>query len=261
MFDIYAFRYFKLQLFLLSSLLFSEGSFADETCLDMHVIQSVPLGFYDENNKVAGMDFDILQQIEEYSGICMTMRLIPIARIWKSFEQGQHDGGLIFKTAESNHSVEYAAFVGNAEIIIIPRNGLTIDSYEQLPKMSIAKTRGTPISDRFDLDIRLNLVEVTTYGQLIKMLKLGRIDAVVGNAAPLFYNLSRFDNTEKSIVVGNKFVLGSRETWLQFSKKSTNLTQLPKLKKAVELMHDNGDYQRIMSKYYGHVVGGVTAIR
>tara|TARA_R110002153_G_scaffold38643_1_gene112041 strand:+ start:21068 stop:21853 length:786 start_codon:yes stop_codon:yes gene_type:complete len=261
MFDIYTFRHLRLQFFSLSCLLFSGGSFADNSCLDMHVIQSVPLGFYDENNKVAGMDFEILQQIEEYSGICMTMRLMPIARIWKSFKQGQHDGGLIFKSTDRNHSVEYAAFVGNAEIIVIPRIGLKIHNYEQLHKMSIAKTRGTPISNRFDSDIKLNLVEVTSYGQLIKMLKLGRIDAVVGSAAPLFYNLSRFDEIEKSIQVDDKFVLGIREKWLQFSKNSANLRKIPKLKKAVELMNDNGDYQRIMSKYYGNVVGVVTAIQ
>lgn len=226
----------------------------------MHVIESVPHGFYDEDNKIVGMDFEILQEIEKYSGICMTKRLMPIARIWKSIKQGQHDGGLIFKSAARSDLVEYAAFIRNAEIIVIPRKGLEIDSYEQLHNVSIAKTRGTPISNRFDLDVNLNLVEVTSYGQLIKMLKLGRIDAVIGSAAPLFYNLSIFEDTEKTTNIGKVFVLGSHEKWLQFSKKSDDLSQIPRLKRAVELMNDNGDYERIMLKYYGKVAPQVALL-
>jgi ABC-type amino acid transport substrate-binding protein len=232
-------------------MLFSSFSFGDDICLDMHVIASVPHGYYDENGKVVGMDFEVLQQIEKYSGICMTKRLMPIARIWKSIKQGQHDGGLIFKSAARSHLVEYAAFIRNADIIVIPRKGLKVDRYEQLYKKSIAKTRGTPINDRFDSDKKLNLVEVTSYGQLINMLKLGRIDAVTGSAAPLWYHLSRFEDTDKSIGIDKEFVLGRREKWLQLSKKSASLDQIPRLQKAAELMVKNGDYDRIMLKYYG----------
>ena len=227
----------------------------------MHVIHSVPHGFYDENKKVSGMDLEVLQEIEKYSGTCMTKRLMPIARIWKSIKQGQHDGGLIFKSTASSHLVEYAAFIRNAEVIVIPRKGLKIDRYEQLHKMSIAKTRGTPLSDRFDADNKLNLIEVTNYGQLINMLKLSRIDAVTGSAAPLYYHLSRSKNIENSARVGSEFVLGSREKWLQFSKKSANVDQIPKLKKAVELMIDNGDYDRIRLKYYGSIAEQVALVK
>ena len=225
----------------------------------MHVIQSVPHGFYDEKQKVTGMDFEVLQQIEMYSGLCMTKRLMPIARVWKSIEQGQHDGGLVFKSAERSHLVEYAAFIRNAEVIIIPKKGLKIDRYEQLFGLSIAKTRVTPLSKRFDLGSKVNLFEVTNYGQLIEMLRLGRIDAVAGSAEPLFYHISRLENDSKGIVFGEKFVLGSREKWLQLSKSSANLDLIPKLQKAADLMIKNGDYERIMMKYYGKIFDDVAA--
>jgi ABC-type amino acid transport substrate-binding protein len=251
LFGFSAFYYVKQRFLSLSLLLFSTFSLGDDICLDMHVIQSVPQGFYDEQQNVVGMDFEVLQQIEKYSGICMTKRLMPIARIWKSIEQGQHDGGLIFKSSGRDHLVEYAAFIRHAEIIVIPRKGLILDNYEQLHKISIAKTRGSPLSNRFDSDNKLNLSEVTNYGQLIQMLEFGRIDAVAGSAAPLFYHLAKLDNVETNIEVNKKFVLGSREKWLQFSKKSADLDQIPKLKEAVGLMIKNGDYERIMRKYYG----------
>ena len=219
----------------------------------MHIIQSVPLGFLDDQLKISGVDFEVLEQLETYSGVCMTKRLMPIARIWKSIEQGQHDGGLVFKSAKRDHLVVYAAFIRHADIIVLPRKGLEIDSYEQLHKLSIAKTRGTPLNKRFDEENKINLVEVTNYGQLINMLRLGRIDAVAGSAEPIFHHISKLEKSNKNIDVGQKFVLGKREKWLQFSKLSANLEHIPKLQKAVGLMIQNGDYDRIMLKYYGRV--------
>jgi polar amino acid transport system substrate-binding protein len=261
MFDIFTFRYFRLQLFSLSCLLFPGSSFADDICLDMHVIQSVPLGFYDENNKAAGLHIEVLQEIEKYSGICMTKRIMPIARIWKSIEEGKHDGGLILKSSARSHLVEYVAFTRNIETIVIPRKGLNIENYKALHNMSIAKTRGTPLSNSFDRDNKLNIVEVTSYGQVVEMLKYGRIDAVAGGAAPIFYHLSAYEGIQNEMDVGNKFILGSREQWLQFSKKSANLDQIPKLQKATELMMKNGDYDRIMLKYYGKIAEFVAGVK
>jgi polar amino acid transport system substrate-binding protein len=229
-------------------------SFGDDICLDMHVIDSIPHGFYDEGGTIVGMDFEVLQQIESYSGVCMTKRLMPIARIWKSIEQGQHDGGLIFKSAARSHLVKYIAFIRNADIVVIPRKGVNIEHYEQLYKISIAKTRGTSISNRFDLDKKLRFFDVTNYGQLIRMLRLGRVDAVVGSSEPLYYHLSKFEIKSKSVISGKKFTLGTREKWLQFSNKSANLDQTSRLKKAADLMIKNGDYDRIMMKYYGRTV-------
>lgn len=216
----------------------------------MHVIQSVPHGFIDENQKVVGMDVEVLQQIEMYSGLCMTKQLMPIARIWKSFKQGQHDGGLVFRSEARSPLVEYVAFIRNAEMIVIPRKDLVIHSYEQLHNLSIAKTRGTPLSRNFNLAKKQNLVQVTNYGQLVDMLRLGRIDAIAGSAEPLFYHISKLTREKKNIDFGQKFVIGHREKWLQFSKSSANLDLIPRLQKAADLMIKNGDYDRIMMKYY-----------
>ncbi|WP_339721369.1 ABC transporter substrate-binding protein [uncultured Paraglaciecola sp.] len=251
MFEFTTFRYLQIQIFTLTMLFCSSGTLANETCLEMHVIQSVPQGFLDEKRNIVGIDFEVLQQLETYSGVCMAKRLMPIARIWKSIEQGQHDGGLVFRSANRDPLVVYAAFIRHAEIIALPRKGLKIDSYEQLHKFSIAKTRGTPLNKRFDIENKVNVVEVTNYGQLLNMLRLGHIDVVAGSAEPIFYNLAKLKKNKKDIEVGEKFVLGSREKWLQFSRLSANLEHIPKLQKAVDLMKEKGDYNRIMMKYYG----------
>lgn len=258
MFFLHVRRY--LRFLSLSILLFASFSYADDICLDMHVIQSEPLGFHDENDKAVGLHVEVLQEIEKYSGICMTKRVMPIGRIWKSIKLGQHDGGLIFKSAAREQLVEYVALTRIIETIVIPRKGLKIGNYGVLHGMSIAKTRGTPLSNSFDRDNKLNLVEVTSYGQVVEMLKYGRIDAVAGGAAVLFYHFSKFDDIQKDIEIGNKFVLGSREQWLQLSKKSANLDLIPKLKNAADLMLKNGDYDRIMMKYYGNIAQYVSAV-
>lgn len=244
----------------LLTVLYSAACHADDICLDMHVIQSEPLGYQDENGKLIGIHVEVLQELERYSGICMTKHLMPIARIWRSIEQGNHDGGLVLKSASRAHLVEYAALIKNIDTIVIPRKGLKIESYDKLHNLSIGKTRGTPLSNSFDKDNTLNLVELTSYGQVVEMLQKGRIEAIAGGAAPLFYHLSKIDDIENKMEIGNKFVLGSREQWLQFSKKSPELKHIPRLQKAADLMIKNGDYDRIMIKYYGRIAQFVASL-
>ena len=83
-----------LQLFTVTDLL------ANNRCLEMHVIQAEPLGYINSQHKMVGVQVDFLAAIEAESGICINKRLMPYARIWKSFAQKKHDGGILFKNPD-----------------------------------------------------------------------------------------------------------------------------------------------------------------
>lgn len=233
------------------SALFSGVAQSKHRCLDLHVIQFAPLGYYDPDNKLVGMHTEVLEEIETLSGICIRKRLMPYARIWKSIENGDHDGGIVFRTPGRSNIVEYVALIETFKTVVIPQTGKKIRTYSDLTNLIIGKTRGTRLGDIFDNDHTLTILDVTNYEQAVNMLNLGRIDAIAGSALVLSYQLSQNNIPITSIDPTNNYAIGEREQWLQLSKHSKIDVDISKLQYAVKLMIDNGTLSNIMNKYYG----------
>lgn len=241
-------------LLLLTLLLFSQANaqvVKTNECLQMHVIQSVPIGYYDENGELIGVHTEMLEAIERYSGLCFEKLLMPIARIVKSLSLGQHDGGILLLSEKRAHLTTPVEFITNIQTIVIPRRGVRIEKYEDLHSLILGKIGGMPISNDFDSDKELVLVQANRYGQAAQMLERGRVDALAGGAAPLYHNLSKIPGIEQTVDISNIFVLGQRAQWLQLAKNSKHLDKTEILQKAIGVMKENGDYQRIQLKYYG----------
>jgi hypothetical protein len=226
-------------------------SMAKGACLDFLIVQTTPIGFYNSEQKLVGLHADLYDQLEKYSDLCINKHVMPLTRIWKNFEEGHHDGGLLFKSEQTAHLVDYVAFVKEIPTIVLASNVNKVSKYSDLNQLIIGKVRDFPLSNNFASVSPLTLIEVADYEQAIEMLKGGRINAIAGGAAPLYYHLSKDSDIEKTIDIGNEFVLGGREQWLQFSKKSKKLHLASKLQGAITKLLENGDYERILSKYYG----------
>lgn len=219
-------------------------------CLYMHVIDNAPIGYYDEQGRAKGVHWDYIEAIAKESNLCINIHLFPYARIWKSLENGAHDGGIVFSSPSHSNFVEHIAEIRTIQTVVVPHKNIKINRYEDLHHIIIGKTRGTKLSDRFDNDNKLNIVEVKTYTDAALMLKSGRIDAIAGSAVVLTYQLN-LNNALHMVDLSNKFILGSRTQWLQMSKKSQNLNHAPALRKAVNSLKQKGVLDNIMTKYYG----------
>lgn len=243
------------RLTLLFCLVFSqlEISATENNCLQMHVIQSIPLGYYDDSGNLIGVHVEMLEAIEQHSGLCFDKLLMPVPRIVKSLAQGQHDGGIILRSSKRDHMVELVAYITDIETVVIPRQGVKINDYSDLHEIVVGKIGGMPLSNNFDSDRELVLVQVNRYGQAAQMLERGRVQALAGGGGPLYHNLSKIDGIENIVDVSSIFVLGSKDQWLQLSKKSVHLDKSAQLKRGVGMMKHSGDYDRIKLKYYGSI--------
>lgn len=222
-----------------------------DDCLNMHVIQSVPLAYMDEEGELAGIHVEMLDALQAHSGLCINKLLMPVSRIVKSLALGQHDGGLLLRSAKRDHLVELVLHTGDIDTVVIPRKGVTVKSYQDIRNLVIGKIGGMPLRNDFDSDNDLTLVQLNRYGQAAQMLERGRVDVLAGSSGPLYHHLSEINNIDKKIDMSSKFVLGTQQQWLQLSKQSAHLDKLPQLKMAAQKMIENGDLVRIKRKYYG----------
>ncbi|WP_413701618.1 hypothetical protein ACLKMH_08550 [Psychromonas sp. KJ10-10] len=143
--------------------------------------------------------------------------MMPYSRALKNLKEGIHDAGILNPSSDLDfyENVQYIAKIITLKTIIIPKKGLSLNSRESLKNITIGKIRGTPLGDSFDED-KYKILEFTSYGHGVSMLKRGRIDALAGNAGGMNvigkFNLNHYFN------VPDKFILGERELWLVFLK-------------------------------------------
>jgi len=231
---------------------FSGVNYAEtlDNCLSFHVINNAPLGYENEEGEMQGVHWEYLTALEKTTSFCIRKSFLPYPRLWHSIESGNHDGGIVFKSDSRSHLVEYAVLIRKVKTVVIPANGVSIKDYNDLQNIVIGKTRGTHLSEQFDQDKSLMVIELNNYEQAVLMLKYGRIDAIAGSALVLSYQLKNHEIFDE-VDIGNKWVLGEKEQWLQFSKKSKKLDKVGALKQAVEKLQLNGTFDHIMNKYYG----------
>jgi ABC-type amino acid transport substrate-binding protein len=220
-----------------------------ESCLNFHVINNRPLGYVDENGQPTGIHWEFLTALEARSGLCINKKLFPYARIWKSMEFGTHDGGIVFRSPDRDSLVDYIAPICTVQTLVIPRKEITLEKYDDLIGLTIGKVRGIRLDERFETDTNIIKLEMNSYDQLFKTIQLKRIDAIAGSQLALS---SVVDSAAADAIdITGKLVLGERVQWLQFSKKSQHLKNIPILRKAVEELVHEGVFDAIISKYYG----------
>ena len=187
-------------------------AFEDLDCLKFHVIKNAPLGFKNTDEESNGVHWEYLVALEKETGFCINKEILPYARIWQSIAQGNHDGGIMFKSTSRSNIVEYAALIRTVNVVVIPVNDINVESYNDLYTLTIGKTRGTHLSKVFDQDPNLNIIELNNYGQAAKMIKFGRINAIAGSALVLSYQLKKH-HVLNNVNYIKKLTLGKKEQW------------------------------------------------
>lgn len=230
-------------------LLFSSFLSAQEKCLSMFVVFNDSSGYININRQMAGYHVDFLNELEAHSGLCINKKLIPYSRALKGLKFGEYDGGIVARTSELGNDIKYLTRLITAKTIIIPKQGLNLTSFQDLSNITIGRFRGVDLNDTPVRDLNLSLVDLYSYNHGLRMLKKGRIDALVGNTLGL--SIIGKLNMLNEVNLAGSLVIGKREVWFVASKKKNKARIIEKLQKSSQLMVDNGTVDRILTKYFG----------
>ena len=176
------------------------------------------------------------QELKKEAGINFKIQHYPYARTLVGLQDGTLDLAIIFKNLSLQGNVSYVAKVSLSRVIVIADNNYVINKYEDLYEFdNIAVIRQANYDARFDNDEKINKYPVENYRQGIQMLQLGRVAAVVGSQSGLQYI---FDSLYfKGERWSQPYVLGHKEWWLHFSKKSKYQHLIPAIKRAVNKIY------------------------
>ncbi len=221
---------------------------SEHVSINFDILRSYPFAYIDSHGDNVGTFWEYVDFISQKSNINIKKRIVPKARVIAHLKSGQSDAAILFKTDSLNDHVEYIEKVRTIPIIIATQKGTLIENYEDLKQLkSVGIFRSGAINPEFDNDNSIHKQAVSSYPSLVKMLGIKRLDAIAGNGVvitALINQLCLQDTIDIS-----PLIMGNREQWLVFSKKSAHLNQAEKLNNAIQDLKSEGVLDNIFDAH------------
>ena len=234
-------------LFLILLLIIPQISFSKDTLI-AGVFNILPYA-YEENNKIIGITPEIIQNIQQESGLHIKVLLLPYKRMLKYLSTGEIDFAIFFLSDESANISEKLIPIYQLKTFVIGNKDSKISNYEDLYNLNLATALGVNYNTILDKNKEsLNISYVKDYKNAIEMLNKNRIDAIIAPQKVLEFQLKQFNM--KLSDLGEPFVIATNTAWIQFSDKSLKKQYKKALSKAGKSLTDKGMIVKIIDKYY-----------
>ncbi|WP_166425422.1 transporter substrate-binding domain-containing protein [Paraglaciecola sp. 20A4] len=192
-----------------------------------------PFAYVNKQSQLTGSVVRYLDLLSVKTGIQFEIVLWPYARVIAGVQRGTLDGAVIFRNAQLNDYVTFIGPISKSKVIVLPQMGRNLSTYNQLLLLNhIAVIRGASFSRTFDEDTQLRKLQVSDYAQGLNLLRLNRVNAVVGSLQGIEYNLIALGANIQDF--GTPLLLAENSNWFHFSKKSAHQDVIPELTKGIE---------------------------
>jgi len=221
---------------------------SSESEVGMIAMEQTLYGFENEQGEKTGALYDLLVAIRKTSGIGLPVVIQPAKRLLATMSRGKKSCTAVINSPDVIDSLDVIEPIGYTLAAgILPIAGIKLKEYSSLQKIKIAVPLGIVFDDKFHLDTTLNKVSTPKYINGIRMMKLGRVEAVAGAVSVLKFiakqeglNSQFFDQplifTESDLYLVCSFQLNSSER--------------DKLQQAVIKLRSSGKSQDIFNRYF-----------
>ena len=212
----------------------------------MLTMDQIPYGYKDSDGKNTGVLFEIMNAIMHASGIGKRHTLIPSKRLGIKMISGSPVCVIVANTPDVTIQSLIAPIGYSLKMGILPRIDTGITDYKSLIGKTVAVPLGVQFDTVFHNDKRIIKVSPPQYINAIKMLKVGRVDAVAGALINLKSIAIAVGMQNKDLAA--PIILTQNKMYLICSKEILKTTR-QKLKETVEHLKATGEIQTILSRY------------
>ncbi|WP_281561684.1 transporter substrate-binding domain-containing protein [Thalassomonas sp. RHCl1] len=211
----------------------------------MAVIIAPPFGI---EERASGVFYELSEQICKQAGVECLFSFFPYARIVNHIKSGKADFTLLFSNPTLAANAQQVSRILNLQNIIVGQQGGRLTSLEELQGLRLGMLRGAVYSEKLAQKTDITEYRADTYVQLVKMLKNGRLDAIVGVKTSIFHAAASL-GVQPEEFFGKPLDLGYRPVWVHVSNK-VSVTILEKVRKAAERVRTSDLPDRLAIKYY-----------
>ena len=220
----------------------------DSKRIEIRTIDIRPYGIKTEpESKPSGIYYDFANLLASEAGYQINNYIAPYARIILELQSGQTDLSILFKYKKLEDHVIYVAPLPSLETVVIGLKDTHFKSMEDLKGRSLAYLRGAKFSDAIDNDPAITSIETVDFNQGIKLLAVGRVDAIIGPIEPILNAAVKLGKDRNFF--GKPFVVSERTPWVQISKKSAERINVEELRTHFQTIKMRGDLNKIRQKY------------
>lgn len=177
------------------------------------------------------------REIERRSGQPLEIVLFPYARAVAMLDKGQVDLMLALETAHLNRIAYRVAPVAVMDIAMIARPGLRIGSIADLRGKRVGQLRQVSYEPVLEATQDIIKYEINSYVQGLRMLQLGRLDAVIGIRTTILYSLKAMRVPVASL--GSMFIVRRTPVSLYMAINSVPSADVDRFRSACAEMQNN----------------------
>lgn len=214
--------------------------------LNVRTIDVSPYGII-ENGRNSGIYYELFNMLFEKSNVKFENIIFPYARIKHELKSGHADVTIMFKYQELTPFVNYITALPALKNVVIGKKGTSISSIDDLNNKSIAYLRGAKFSEEIDKSKKISKQFVNDFEQGIDMMRLNRVDAIIGPLSAIFYSAKKIGLSKNFF--GEPYTVSTKTPWLQVSKKNTRKINLVKVEEKLKKLIDDGCFNRLNEKY------------
>jgi polar amino acid transport system substrate-binding protein len=214
-----------------------------------------PYTFVDANQQASGLILDVMRRIESDLGLELQVVSCPFPRCLKLAKEGKVDviGGLIKNEERSRYLdfIEPAYMELNSSFVFyaLKNKGLVVNDYEQLMGKRIAVTREAAHFERFDNDLTLDKVLVSSEKVAMDMLLKDRVDIVIAVEETADYSLKYLNQDRHKLQKLNYRHTDKILGYAAFSRKYHDLFILNRIKQKMRSFQKNGVLTELVKPY------------
>jgi len=210
-------------------------------------MKQLPYGYISKEGQKTGILYEILDMIAKESDMTIPINIVPTKRLISTMLNNEKVCSIIGNSPDTAPfdiigPIGYQVTVG-----ILPASGIKLDDYSSLQGIIIAVPLGIIFDEKFHNDTSLNKVRPPHYINAIKMLKLGRIDAIAG-AIPILKFLAKQQGMSLSSF--DKPLVMIRGEMYLFCAKSVHKNVQDKMKNTLIRLKDEGKIQKLLDSYF-----------
>lgn len=195
------------------------------------------------------------------SGYQVHFDFLPFRRALVATQHGDYDAiAPLYISDDREQSLYFSQPLGISKTLLFYRSTKPIKFTEiaDLSGLHIAIMRGARVNDEFDLATNFYRIEVTSYEQLVRMLMMGRVDALVGDE---FVVLAAIENNStltdahlvkavRGEIIQGKTALATQGIYAAVSKKAIEPEATVRaINKGIAKLKASGEYSKILAQH------------
>lgn len=207
-----------------------------------------PYGYQSNQGHSKGIFIDLAELLGERAGIPVNSKVLPLKRMFFHLDEERADCSIFLKTDWSMVRYDMVApLIEDFDTIIFSRNTDPIKRIEDLKGARVAAPLGSRFGNAFDQNPNIDIFRSMDYQHSAKLMKVGRVDAIIGTRLSLYYSLKKAELDPAELAPPLIYRTGS--VWLQCRRDALREDERERFRKAALSLLGGPEIDALINRY------------